>query len=417
MVKVSLFLVPVVALLIAIFYVLSNDQNEAILAMDFNLFGYAFSVMQVMGGAIILSALLPTLYFTFSMLKMGFLHGKERREVKLKDNNIATLDEVRDQLMHGQFEAGLAKLDKSKAHDPTLRGQLLLKLGRLEEAQTEWRQAFDQGSLVCGYLLADSMLENDQSPARVFTDIINAAPKEATRAYAWLLPHLLDAGDDTQAASIAKTARDAGYTGPDEVMAAIRIAELRQMEKGDRGQAIEGYRVLAKKNPTSVDAHLRLAALWEAEGQPVKANKALRTGLTQTGNPRIADALDSMEREQGQPGKASDFFEDVVAKQPEFAGQFHLWKVCKFLREGLLEDAKHSLRAAMSSRADKQTVAVLGAEIAEREGDHAAANAYYREALVAAGLLTLAPGQPLSEAEVAGTEVAVHQENPINSGV
>lgn len=406
MVRVLLYIVPVIALLIAIFYVLSNDQNEAILAMDFNLFGYAFSVLQMFGFAIVLSAFAPTVYFSFAMLKMGYQHGKERREVRKKDTNVATLDEVRNLMMHGQHELALKKLEKSKADDAVLRGQLLLALERVQEAHTCWQQAFDKGSLVCGYMLAESLLAHDEDPTRVYMDLAAAAPKDATRAYRWLLPTLLQKDALVQAASIAKTAQEAGYQGPEEVMAAMQYAELRTVEKEDAKKAMDGYKSLVKKAPHFVEGHLRLAKQWEDEGQPGKASKALRHGLAQTGSPQLADALDALEREQGHPGKAVEIFSETVVKQPEFAGQFHLWKVCKYLREDLLEDADQSLRAAMASNAPQDTVSVLGAEIAERRDDYATAAECYRQALMASGLLKVVPGQPLREEPIVGRGVA-----------
>ena len=359
--RTALMILVVGGLLLLPYLFIREPENQALLLQEFTYLGMRFTVVRGLVVALILAAVLPSLWFSLALMRMARSRAKERAEITAARSSTRT--EAASLLAHGRPEAALEQL--GEADDPeslVLRGRAFLAVGNREAAVGPLTTAYDEhGSVAAGYLLAEA---HGDDGALILQQIIDAAPDNALRAYRDLLRHAERIGDWQRAIDLIEAMRRHDLPCLDEALPSYRAALIREQTELPAKKRIERYQHILKKAPDHVPANVGLGELYLAEGMPDKAFRLFEQAFVSSKNPVFLDRMVSYTLDQDRPDDAIQLVRRMAAQHDTPALHYQLARLT--FRLEMLDEALEVLAPLEPLLGDLPGYRIMTAEIKAR---------------------------------------------------
>jgi len=379
--RTALMILAVGVLLLLPYLFIREPENQALLMQEFTYLGMRFTVVRGLVIALILAAVVPSLWFSFALMRMAGRHNKERAENR--DERSSARREAAALLAHGCGEAALEKLgDGVDEESLILRGRALLAMGDREAATESLTTAFEEhGSVAAGYLLAES---HGDDGVGILQRMIDAAPDRAVRAYRGLLRYAVRTNDWERAVALIEAMKRHDLPYPEEELPAYRVAWIREQNDLPAKKRIEYYQKILKHTPDHVPANVGLGEVYLSEGMADKAFRLFEQAFAGSKNTVFPDRMVSYTLESGRPDDAIQIYRRMVAQYDTPALHFQLARL--YFRLEMLDDALDELETLEPLLGDVPGYRIMTAEIKARRDRHEEAFADLRHLHASAGI-------------------------------
>lgn len=334
---VMLFALAFIALWVAYAF-FQSENNARILTSYFNLWGLNFKVLNGLLIAMLLAAVLPSIYFTVKYLQLGKqLRHMAKRDAKSTQTTRSLL-KTGTLLDHGRYETLLTQLEgNEEPRALLLKGKAHLYSHRAGEAIEPLRQAFFDGeSIEAGYLLAKAFRSNGQSDVAVLKAIIERDPQNAHRAYRLLLEAQDKQGLWDDCLRTAAEMKKLGLTvdAMDEV--GYQFEAIRTNPDQTPKKALDRYQQLLHNTPQFVPAYIEIGKCHFAMEAPAKALSTWENGFSQTQNPVFLEHLENYYLDQSRPEDAIQIYRKILVRDERPMLRYRLAKL--YLKLEMLDE-------------------------------------------------------------------------------
>ena len=334
---VMLFALAFLALWVAYAF-FQSENNARILTSYFSLWSFHFKVLNGLLVAMLLAAVLPSVYFTAKYLQLGkTLRRMTKRDAKSAEDAKA-LREVATLLDHGRYETLLKKLEGNEEIQALiLKGKAHLYSHRASEAVEPLRQAFNDGeNIEAGYLLAKAHRSNGHSPIGVLNEIIARDPQNAHRAYRSLLEAQDKQGLWQDCLKTSAEMEKLGLVVDDADALGYKFEAIRAEPDQSPKKALDRYTQLLTGASGFVPAYLEIGKCHIAMSAEAKALSTWENGFTQTQNPVFLEQLETYYLEQGRPEDAIQIYREILVRDERPVLRYRLGKL--YLKLEMLDE-------------------------------------------------------------------------------
>ena len=348
--KTALLLVASIVVIWVLYAFFNHEINSGIFASNFFFLGYSFSVLYSFLVAMMLAAVVPSLYFSiiYHRLLNERKHLEKGRSQSLQSRR--NYEKARDLFHHGALDLVPETLGNDETPDGLLlKAKALRGSGDREGAVKLLRQCLKQEAPAeAAYLLVRLLEEVEQPNLDVLRGLVEGDPEHAVKAYGLLLDHYDRRGQWSACLETLQRMKDSGVPLPEGREAAYRYEWIRSRDNWPNKRIIEGYQQVLKEAPHFVPANLALGDTYMAEGSVEKAFRIYEQAFAQTRNPVFLDRLENFYLELGRPENAIQVYRELLVKLGGPLIKFQLGKLyfkLEMLDEslGVLEPLKGAL--------------------------------------------------------------------------
>jgi len=323
-------LIVVLAIIFTLFVAFFNNaENRQVLNESFTLLGYQLSVIKCIALIAVISAVLPSLYFSVKWAKLSRHASSAARDKGSLSADQQTARLAREQYDHGRNEDALDTCGDLDLPDALLlRGRILVESGRPGEAEAYLNKCFNEhANPLAGYLLAQALIGQDKSPVEILRALIVGSAGPARRAWSMLLDHYDRSGMWNECIGIIKEMIAADPDGPQPNLSTYRYEWVASQEDLPARKAIEHYQQILKESPGLVPVNLALGETYLSSGAVEKAFDIFERAFEKTGNPVFLDRLEDYYLEQGRPEDAIQIYRQLLIRKGSPLIKFQLGKL------------------------------------------------------------------------------------------
>ncbi len=356
-----------------------SDHNQALLLHRFELFNYTFTVVETLATVMVGAAFATGLYFSTRMVDL-LRDERQFDRIRVEDRPDQDIQRAADFVIHGLPGRALEALaDKVEPRSCYWRGRALQALGRNSEAALALKLAgFERAD--AGYLLADVLAAEGQSPEDALRQLIDSYPGEALNAYLLCL-ELLERQRRWEAClELAQQMERNGLPVPLGRILAYRYEGALLHGAADAKIMVERLQQILKDAPDFVPANLALGEAYMRMDAVEKAFRVYEQAFEKTGNAVFLDRLEDYYLDQGSPEDVIEVYRLLLSQKPNPTIQFKLGKL--FFKLDMLDESREALSPLLPAFSRNAKFLWLMAEI-EARSEHTVTSLDYLRDLVA----------------------------------
>jgi len=358
-----LFVLIVAAVICTVLFIEINGDE---LRHQFVFFGRSFSIMRGMVAIILISAILPSCYFSLKYFRLL----TRVKELETAADDVARANkgmlEGETAYQHGHYRRALDLLPavESKAAS-LLRAKCLIALGEREQALQILRRSYlAEADIESGYLMVQLQQEQGLSPEETLRNLIASNPEHAKRAFELLLAYYERNGQWSACLATAKQMQQHHHEVAPERLIAYRYEWLSEQTDETPKKLIEGYQQIIKQAPDFVPAQLALGDVHMTSGAVEKAFRVYEQAFEKSRNPVFLDRLETFYLEQDRPEDAIQVYRQLLVKVGGPLLKFQLGKL--YFKLEMLDEALAILEPLETSHGKVPGYLAYRAEIKAR---------------------------------------------------